>query len=142
MAAYTGVKATILLKEYVPDYVLGIIAAMLDPHGVPLFLMKPVRDFSNPLFRTSQWRLLFHSDSPHMHDEFPAESTWIEKEKSFRISFHLKDYDLGIDNFFRWVSPFVEEISGFIRHQEWEAPHELFLDGEEILIRCDPMEEK
>lgn len=128
MGMYTEFVFASNLKRDTPQGVIDILKAMTEGEGYEL-LNIPEDNF----FKCYRWRWLFTCDSYYFNGETNTLFTYddILKTCTLTVRSNLKNYDLEIQKFLKWIKPYLDKYEddflGYYRYEEDDEPTLIYM---------------
>lgn len=135
MGMYTELVFASRLKRNTPQDVVDILRAMTEEEGYEL-LNIPGDNF----FKCDRWRWLFTCDSYYFDGETNTIFTYDDILKTYILTIrsNLKNYNLEIQKFLKWIKPYLDKYEddflGYYRYEEDESPTLIYMNNIDKLL--------
>jgi len=134
MGMYTELAINVDLRADIPDDVLALLRAMMDPNrGEVGATTVPERVRDHPLFKTERWWWMLNSGGSTYFDGGTfrelTEPDDFDKQRHFMVWTNIKNYDGEWEHFLDFLAPFIasDEHIGHCRYEESIVPTNLYM---------------
>ena len=118
MGMYTELIFEGLTKENIPHDIEKIMGYFFGDASLPTIVPE------HPFFKTERWKQIGHTSScNHFPLAFRYMEFWtIQNKYILFLRCDLKNYNTEIEQFMDWITPYMENIKGWIWYEESKRP--------------------